>query len=168
MNSQLLLDRLQETFGLAPSQWTRILEEPPLPLLRLPMNLINDFSSQYGYFPHIKCLFDRQQNPRLVVQISCFDLEQGLGGWAIPMAYQPQNEMQALRQELGFDEGWELAWPRTILVCGPDWLEFWEQVQRMGQLGLTVEGAHSAYPMPLQESDWLAIAEYLQSTRKSA
>ncbi len=133
-----------------------------LPLLELPTAAV-DFNDQSGYWISL-APFRRSDGARLLIgQIHTFNLEEGVGGWAIPMAYEPADDYQALVKTLGFDEGWELSRGGTMLA-----VPVTEAISRVlalaleqDRLVLTVVDGKSLYPMSLVPSAASAIEQVL-------
>ena len=147
-----LLNRIQNRYGACATQQALRLRTPQgeIPCLRLPEGMIR-FNSKLGFWPHLKVLSDELANRWLVLQLSSFELAHGPGrDWAIPLAYEPADEDQAIRQQLGFDEGWEESEPETLLLFDEQWRDFFADVAQKGILGLTVEGAETSYPLRFQ------------------
>ncbi|MGE0495909.1 MAG: hypothetical protein AB7S38_42280 [Vulcanimicrobiota bacterium] len=139
-----LVERIEALYGKAPLEWGSNIQagEEELPLLRLPAGTF-EFSTEVGLWPHFK-IVDEQ----MVLGLNSYRLADGPGqGWAIPCYYEPASEAEAVRKELGFDEGWEGSVPESVLLCGPEWQPFFSQVRRHGRLCVTVEGTGTAYPM---------------------
>ena len=97
----------------------------------------------------------------LFVQVSSFDLKEGPGGWAIPMAYEAKDDPQRVRKLLGFDEGWEDAAPECLLVCDAAWRPFWRDVMQRKRFGLTVAGGQSLYPNKIGDRESAPLAAYV-------
>ncbi|GMU58036.1 MAG: hypothetical protein AMXMBFR33_71820 [Candidatus Xenobia bacterium] len=116
------------------------------------------FSTELAYWIHLRAFQDA-----LVLMLNYFELRLGPGGWAIPYAYEPQNEFEALQQQLGFDEGWENSFPACMVVITPGdgWRAALESAARTGALGVTVTGAESVYPVRLQEWQMEELALFL-------
>ena len=93
----------------------------------------------------------------LFVQVSSFDLKEGPGGWAIPMAYEPADDAGRVRKLLGFDEGWEQAAFECLLVCDGAWRPFWRDVMSRKRFGLTVVGGQSLYPNKIGEREAVGV-----------
>lgn len=133
-----------------------------LPVLELPAEALA-FDDKTGFWVSLATLLGAGDAPLLVGQIHAFDLAEGAGGWAIPMAYEPESEKQAIMQMLGFDEGWELS------TGGPFFLVPLTQHSRsvltlardQGRLVLTTTGASSLFPMTLAPTPAKALATFL-------
>lgn len=147
-----LLERIQNRYGACSSQWAQRLEiaGKPVPLLSLPAEQL-EFNSQLGFWPHLKILTDGLNQRWFVLQLASFELANGPGhDWAIPFAYEPRDEDEAIRQELGFDEGWEESRYEHPLLFDQSWTDFFAGIVHAEMLALTVEGAGSCYPVRFQ------------------
>ncbi len=143
------LQRRVEALGWeAPDESIRVRDVPGremMAVLRLPPHLL-EFSPELGYWCHLKAFPER-----VALLIFTYRLSQGLGSW-VDYPEPPQNETEALFGDLGFNEGWQNSTP-TLLVSielTPNWMAALKQVAETGELGLTVVGGTSIYPVTLQ------------------
>jgi hypothetical protein len=152
------LDLIVRTHGRADPAWITRLAIPgddTFPTLVLPADKLA-FSGKRA-FP----VAFETDGAHLLVQISSFDLAEGPGGWAIPMAYEPKDDAQRVRKLLGFDEGWEDATPECLLVCDAAWRPFWRDVMARKRFGLTVVDGESLYPNKIGDREAKPLAAYL-------
>src|SRR5512144_2323948 len=94
------LDLVVRTHGPADPAWTHRFDIPgdaAFPALVLPAERVA-FSPARA-FP----VSFETDGAHLFVQVSSFDLADGPGGWAIPMAYEPADDAARVRKLLGFD-----------------------------------------------------------------
>jgi len=156
------LDLIARTHGHADPAWTRRFEIPgdaEFPALVLPADNVV-FSGERGYPVSFATDGDH-----LFVQVSSFDLKDGPGGWAIPMAYQPKDDSARVRKLLGFDEGWEGAAFECLLVCDVAWRPFWRDVLERKRFGLTVVGGQTLYPNKIGERETAPLAAFVGDIR---
>ena len=134
-----------------------------LPVLELPAEALA-FDDKTGFWVSLATLPESTNAARLVGQIHAFDLAEGRGGWAIPMAYEPESEKQAIMQALGFDEGWELSagGPFFLVTMTPHVRSVLTLAQDQERIVLTATGAKSLYPMALVPSAAEALANFLR------
>jgi hypothetical protein len=152
------LELVVRTHGRADLAWTRRFEIPgdaEFPALVLPADRIA-FSPERAYPVSLATDGDH-----LFAQVSSFDLKEGPGGWAIPMAYEAKDDAQRVRKLLGFDEGWEDAAPECLLVCDAAWRPFWRDVMQRKRFGLTVVGGQSLYPNKIGDRESAPLATYV-------
>jgi hypothetical protein len=152
------LELVIATHGRADPAWTRRFEIPgddAFPALVLPADKLV-FSGTRA-FP----LSFETDGDHLFAAISSFDLKEGPGGWAIPLAYEPKDDAQRVRKLLGFDEGWEQAAPECLLVCDADWRPFWREVFGRKRFGITVVGGESLYPNKIGDREARPLTLFL-------
>lgn len=145
-----------------PLDWGDVIEAGGrLLLIALPCEQIA-FDSSLGFWPHVIALQGPEGQSFLLLQLNSFLLADGPGrSWAIPLGA-PGDESQRLLAGFGFTEGWEESRPETMLLFGPEWATHLRLVKSRRQLGITVQGAESAYPMALGSSQLLQLDTYLE------
>jgi len=156
------LARFVACCGRADPAWVHTIaipDDPRFPTLQVPNSLLA-YARDRAYSLALAARVVAAA-PQLFAQLTSFAAADGGGGWAIPLASTPHDERAALRQALGFDEGWELARLETMFVCDEAFGPFWEAALERGRFGLTVPGAGSLYPVSLGEPALEAIDAFL-------
>lgn len=142
-----------------PTAWLASVPVPgdeALPTLVVPADRLR-YAANRGYAASF-AVREVTGTPYLFVELVSFDLAEGPGGWAIPLAYVPRNDEEALRRALDFDEGWEDVEVEARLAFGADAFDFWRSAAARGRVGLTVVGGASLYPVTLGDREQAALA----------
>lgn len=156
------LARFVARCGRADPAWVHAIaipDDPRFPTLQVPNSLVT-YARDRAY-PLALAARVVAGAPLLFAQLTSYATADGAGGWAIPMACPPRDELAALRQTLGFDECWEQARLEALVVCDEAFGPFWEAALERGRFGLTVPGAGSLYPVSLGEPALEAIDAFL-------
>lgn len=152
------LELVIATHGRADPVWVRRFEIPgddAFPALMLPADRLA-FSGARAYPIAFAAAADH-----LFMQVSSFNIKEGPGGWAIPMAYEPKDDAQRVRKLLGFDEGWEQAAFECLLVCDAGWRPFWRDVLGRKRFGITIVGGESLYPNKIGDREAGPLTAFL-------
>ena len=158
---------LVERHGYAELTWTRSIPIPgddDFPVLELPEGRLR-YETARGY--PIKLAARRvASRALLIVRIESFEAAgHAEADWAIPLAYKPQSDDEALDQALGFDEGWEDAAAECTFVCDDRFAVFWRAAVERKRFGLTAPEAMSLYPVTLDTRELDPLRAVLRKWR---